>query len=78
MILYLLKHTWGKFVVKGLEPGVSYRAFLFNPTNGEESPLGTAEPDDNGEWVLQSEHSDAPNYHILPLNQDWLVVLERG
>ena len=69
-VIYLLKFTSGKVVVKGLQTGVSYRALLFNPTNGEEHPLGPAEPDANGDWVLRD--------HALPLYQDWLLVLERG
>jgi hypothetical protein len=69
-VIYLLRFTGGKVVVKGLQTGVSYRASLFNPTNGEEYPLGTAEPDANGDWALRD--------HALPLYQDWLLVLERA
>jgi len=76
VVIYLPKFLWAQLVVKGLQPGVAYRAFLFNPANGEERPIGMAEPDANGDWVLQSEDPSGPRYHILPLYQDWVVVLD--
>lgn len=53
--------------VKELEQGVVYRAFLFNPATGQETPLGEAQGDAEGNWTTP----------VLPKFQDWLVVLER-
>lgn len=55
--------------LKGLEQDVSYRAFLFNPVNGEEHDLGTTSPDAGGEWKMPRS--------TLPVFQDWVLVLER-
>jgi hypothetical protein len=59
---------WGKPVVKHLEPGVSYRARLFNPVDGSEVPLGPAAADAAGDW-----HLPIPR---LPIFQDWVMVFE--
>jgi hypothetical protein len=55
-------------VVKGLEPGTNYRAFLFNPADGSEQDLGPVIPDERGDWRGPSP---------LPIFQDWVLVLER-
>ncbi|MGA8727791.1 MAG: DUF4038 domain-containing protein [Terracidiphilus sp.] len=44
----------------------SYRAFFFNPTNGDEVPLGNITPDSSGSWKIAE----------VPIFQDWVVVLE--
>ncbi|MCK5801238.1 MAG: DUF4038 domain-containing protein [Lentisphaeria bacterium] len=59
---------WGKPAVRHLEPNVSYQAFLFNPVNGSEVPLGTAVGDVSGHWELPVSR--------LPIFQDWVIVLE--
>jgi hypothetical protein len=52
--------------VRNIEPGVRYKAFFFNPRDGQEHPLGTIQPDNAGSWTL-------PN---CPTMEDWLLVLE--
>jgi hypothetical protein len=55
--------------IKGIEPGGSYRAFLWNPTNAAETDLGPVKPEASGDWTLPLK---AP-----PLFQDWVLVLHR-
>lgn len=55
----------GKLTIKGLEPGVRYRAFHFNPVTGEETDCGYAQPDESGAWV-------SPQVNAF---QDWATVL---
>lgn len=57
-------------VVKGMEPGRSYRAFLFNPADGSERALGMAAGDEKGDWRLPHPR--------LPIYQDWVLVLEQA
>ncbi|MBI4552585.1 MAG: DUF4038 domain-containing protein, partial [Candidatus Latescibacteria bacterium] len=57
-------------VVKRVELGTTYRAFLFNPVNAEELHLGVVIPDGNGDWPLPLSR--------LPIYQDWVLVLEKG
>ena len=54
--------------VNGLEAGVAYRAFMFNPVNGQEYGLGAVQPDPDGRW--------RPDLPRPPYFQDWVVVLE--
>jgi hypothetical protein len=49
-----------------LEPGLSYRAFYFNPATGQEHPAGTAMADAAGVWQPP----------VAPVFQDWVLVLE--
>ncbi len=60
---------WGAPKVKALEPDARYRAFLFNPVNGDEHDLGRVEPDPNGDWSIPLRR--------LPIYQDWVLALER-
>ncbi|MBI2914474.1 MAG: DUF4038 domain-containing protein [Firmicutes bacterium] len=57
----------GLSAVKGIEPGVNYKAFYFDPKNGREYPLGDVTPDSGGDW--------APPKPVI--FQDWVLVLER-
>lgn len=57
-------------LVKGIEPGTTYRAFLFNPVNGDEQDLGSVIPDEDGDWRLPLSR--------LPIYQDWVLVLEKA
>ena len=50
-----------------LEAGVPYRAFFWNPRNGQEFDLGDVAPDAAGSWSIP----------IQPELKDWVVVLER-
>ncbi|MBM3216872.1 DUF4038 domain-containing protein [Candidatus Poribacteria bacterium] len=52
--------------VQGLEAGVAYRAYYFDPKEGGEYDAGAAEPDDQGSWRPPSP----------PRFQDWVLVLE--
>jgi hypothetical protein len=68
-VIFLPSGVWS-IRVKSLEAGVSYRAFLFNPVDGQEVPLGAAGADEAGEWT--------PPLPRPPVYQDWVVVLEAG
>lgn len=57
----------GELIVKGLEPGLSYRGFYFDPKTGQEHDLGSVAGDSEGDYVLPKP----------PIFQDWVVVLER-
>ena len=61
---------WCNPTVKGVEPNTRYDAFLFNPTDGSERPLGRVKPDKKGDWPLPLSR--------LPIYQDWVLVLERA
>jgi hypothetical protein len=53
--------------VKGLEAGLTYRAFLFDPKTGVEEELGTVTGDAQGDYAVPR----------VPVFQDWVLVLER-
>jgi hypothetical protein len=55
-------------LVKGLEPKVRYRAFLFDPTWGKRIDLGVVER------IAGSNDYQPPQ---LPSPQDWVLVLEK-
>lgn len=57
-------------LVRGIESGAMYQAFLFNPVNAEIQKLGKVIPDARGDWRLPLAR--------LPIYQDWVLVLERG
>jgi hypothetical protein len=54
-------------VITQLEPGLRYRAFLFNPCTGVETNLGVAQADAEGSWAVPQ----------IEIRRDWLLVLER-
>lgn len=56
-----------QMMMKGIEPGLSYQAYYFNPATGEEHGIGTVTGDDHGDCLL-------PKPLVL---HDWVVVLER-
>ena len=62
---------WGLPTVKGIEPGVRYRASLFNPVNGEETAIGEVPPDGQGDWPI----AGVAGTRNPPIYQDWVVVL---
>jgi len=70
-----LPFFYSMFKIKGLEAGVSYRAFLFNPANGDRIALGTVEGK-NGEWAWPPAGGDGIPWTRLPIFQDWVLVLE--
>ena len=59
--------AWNAPTVKGLEPGVAYRAFYFDPKSGKQEDLGDVAPDASGAWP-------AP---LTPTLADWILVLEK-
>jgi hypothetical protein len=62
--------AWAPITVQGIEADVPYRAFLFDPKNGQERELAQVEPDASGNWQSPLAH--------LPIFQDWVLVLERA
>ena len=58
---------WNTPKLVQLEPGLSYRAFYFNPATREELPAGTAVADATGAWQPP----------VAPVFQDWVLVLDR-
>lgn len=73
-VIYLPVCAWGGAKVKGLEPGIAYRALLFNPANGEETDVGQVVPDIEGDWELLTGADGVRR--PLPIYQDWVLVLE--
>ena len=57
---------WTPPPVRGIEPGVAYQAYYFDPCTGEEIDLGEVEADSEGSWTPP----------IPPECHDWLLVLE--
>jgi hypothetical protein len=53
--------------VTGLESGVAYQAFYWNPSDASQVALGTAQGDAQGRW-------QAPK---PPIFRDWVLVIER-
>ena len=74
MSLLRLKSSSLPGVVKDVEQDVPYRAYLWNPTNGDETDLGGVMPDENGDWALPLGTGPSRRW---PIFQDWIVVLER-
>ena len=65
-IIYMPGFMWGGFKVCGLEPGVKYHAYYFDPKNGREYEIGEAVGDEEGKFA-------PPASKIF---QDWIIVLE--
>jgi hypothetical protein len=65
--LIFIPPSWNPPTVKSLEPGVTFRAFYFDPKSGKEHDLGGVTPDSTGSWL-------AP---ITPTFADWVLVLEK-
>ncbi|MCG3197487.1 MAG: hypothetical protein GHCLOJNM_01973 [bacterium] len=64
--IFFVGHVWDPPTVLALEPGVAYRAFYFDPTNGNEIDLGEAKGDAEGKW--RPIHP--------PESHDWVLVME--
>jgi len=65
--VFYLPLRWAASTIKGIEPDVTYHAFLFNPATGEEHDRGVVKADQNGEWLLEWP---------LPIYQDWVLYLK--
>jgi hypothetical protein len=50
-----------------LEPGLTYHAFFFDPTNGKQHEIGAVTAASGGEWLPPR----------VPIFQDWVLVVER-
>jgi hypothetical protein len=59
--------AWNAPTLKGLEPGVPYSAFYFDPKSGKPHDLGEVKQDSSGAWP-------AP---LTPTYADWVLVLEK-
>jgi hypothetical protein len=57
----------GQMAIKGIEAGVRYRGFYFNPKTGQEHDIGAVTPNAEGTYQLPKP----------PIIQDWVVVLEK-
>jgi hypothetical protein len=57
---------WSRNIIKGIEPGVCYRARLVDPRNGTETDLGEAAADRDGTWRVPCP----------PVSHDWLLIME--
>jgi uncharacterized protein DUF4038/uncharacterized protein DUF5060 len=66
-VVYIPLSVWPK-AVKDVEPDADYRAYLFDPTHGDEIDLGNVTPDAAGDWAMPLER--------MPIYQDWVLVLE--
>lgn len=59
--------AWEGVLVRGIEGNVNYRAYYFDPINGDEFDLGKVTPDQDGNWRSGTTR----------IVQDWVLVLER-
>ena len=67
-ILYVVfVPSYQRFITVHLEKEIEFHAYLVSPTNSAEYDLGSATPDENGNWT---------NPSVLPIYQDWILVLE--
>ena len=62
-----------QLTVKGLERGVAYQGFFFDPRTGAEHNIGEIRPDGAGDWRLADTIRGTP-----PIRQDWVVVIQSG
>ncbi len=58
-------------IIKNVEPDVAYRAFFFDPRNGQEHETDAVEVEVNGDWSLRKRIPSFPAQH------DWVLVMER-
>lgn len=65
-VIYTSQLFGGLVKVTALEPGVSYKAYYLNPSDGAETDIGTVTPDEQGCWIPPSP----------PIFRDWVLVLE--
>ena len=72
-IIYL-PFYYNNFKIKKIEKNMKYRAFLFNPVNGEKIDKGLVNPDEEGNWELPPLVKNS--WAKLPIYQDWVLVLE--
>jgi hypothetical protein len=59
--------SWNLPKLVNLEPNVTYRGCLFNPSNGKETDLGPIKADDHGKWQPP----------VPPIVRDWVIVLSK-
>ena len=73
-VFYFPVYAWGGGKIVGLEPGATYRAFLYNPADGEETEIGPVSANVEGEWEMVTGADGVKR--PLPLYQDWVLVME--
>jgi len=72
-----LPFFYSMFTIKGLEAGVQYQGFLFNPANGDRVALGTVKAENREwSWPPAGGHGTGIASLRLPVFQDWVLVLE--
>ena len=65
-VIYTSYLLGGLTKVKGIEPGVEYRASYVNPSDGSQVDIGAVAPDESGDWTPAGP----------PIFRDWVLVLE--
>jgi len=65
-LIYTSYLLGGLTKVKGIEPGVQYRASYANPSDGSQIDLGAVTADESGDWTPARP----------PIMRDWVLVLE--
>lgn len=67
-VIYFYNPRWspGAYSVEGLESGVRYKAFFWDPRSASTHDLGTVVADPSGSWPIPLE----------PTMADWLLVLD--
>ena len=75
-IFYFPKVHWQRIVIKDIEPGIIYDAFLIDPTNCKRIDLGRVNGDMNGDWIFQEKVSITKKSEF-PIYQDWLLFMTR-
>jgi len=55
-------------IVEAIEPDTRYRAFFYDPRNGEEHDLGRVNPEPDGRWRIP----------VQPTLEDWVLVMENN
>lgn len=58
---------WNAPKIVGIEKGVEYKAYYFDPIKGEDIDLGKVKANENGEWTPEQ---------LPPEVHDWLIVME--
>lgn len=66
-IIFTPSYPPPNLTIKAIEPNANYRAFYFNPANGEEFEIGEVKADVNGDWRIPKRP---------PIYQDWILVIQ--
>ena len=66
--VYYMPTAWENPTLKGLEPGVRYRAKLIDPSTGERHDREPVSGNASSDYVLPT----------FPQQRDWVLILERA